>query len=75
MNDRISKSGLIGVTLLGIVASGCGGPAGSGNRSPRPDEDPAAYEQALAQAGQAEREAREAEAAALGKAAQSLPDE
>ncbi|WP_152049817.1 hypothetical protein [Tautonia marina] len=75
MNDRTSKVGLIGVILLGLGASGCGDAAGSGNRSPRSDENPAAYEQAIAQAEQTEREAREAEAAALGKAAQSLPEE
>jgi len=75
MNDRTSNAVLIGVMLLGLGASGCGEPAGSGNRSPQADDNPAAYEQAVAQAEQAEKEAREGEAAALGNAAQILPDE
>lgn len=75
MNDRIVKTGRISVILLGIASSGCGDASGSGNRSPRSDANPAVYEQAIEEARQTEQEAREAEAAALGKAAQFLPDE
>lgn len=71
-NATTALAALIGLSTLG---TGCGGgDAGESNRSPRSTNDPAVAEAARLQSEAAEEEARRAEAAALGRLVEELPE-